>query len=230
MPDTIVPLNDLAATGLIEDIPSVSLPPNAFSDCQNVRFHSGAIRKFPGESNALVGVSLSNVVYVAHWPSTAGSKYVVLTDDGTDTVITVYNDDATQFQIGGEDYTDTRSGITGGEWQHTLFNGGYHIILNNGNSTPVYLQDDTIDTVGLPGWDSYAAQEAVIDFEFDGNADGDVNVSVALSAGTTIRITCYPRNASLAIRSDELTVNDTCLLYTSPSPRDRQKSRMPSSA
>ena len=25
-------------------------------------------------------------------------------------------------------------------------------------------------------------------------------------------------------------VNNTCLLYTSPSPRDRQKSRMPSSA
>ena len=25
-------------------------------------------------------------------------------------------------------------------------------------------------------------------------------------------------------------VGDTCLLYTSPSPRDRQKSRMPSSA
>ena len=25
-------------------------------------------------------------------------------------------------------------------------------------------------------------------------------------------------------------LNDTCLLYTSPSPRDRQKSRMPSSA
>ena len=26
------------------------------------------------------------------------------------------------------------------------------------------------------------------------------------------------------------TVNGSCLLYTSPSPRDRQKSRMPSSA
>ena len=26
------------------------------------------------------------------------------------------------------------------------------------------------------------------------------------------------------------TINDVCLLYTSPSPRDRQKSRMPSSA
>ena len=30
-----------------------------------------------------------------------------------------------------------------------------------------------------------------------------------------------------ALRS---TLNDVCLLYTSPSPRDRQKSRMPSSA
>ena len=28
----------------------------------------------------------------------------------------------------------------------------------------------------------------------------------------------------------EITEKDTCLLYTSPSPRDRQKSRMPSSA
>ena len=27
-----------------------------------------------------------------------------------------------------------------------------------------------------------------------------------------------------------LTISQTCLLYTSPSPRDRQKSRMPSSA
>ena len=29
---------------------------------------------------------------------------------------------------------------------------------------------------------------------------------------------------------DEIDWEDTCLLYTSPSPRDRQKSRMPSSA
>ena len=29
---------------------------------------------------------------------------------------------------------------------------------------------------------------------------------------------------------DELKNDSTCLLYTSPSPRDRQKSRMPSSA
>ena len=31
-------------------------------------------------------------------------------------------------------------------------------------------------------------------------------------------------------RTVEITMNRDCLLYTSPSPRDRQKSRMPSSA
>ena len=36
----------------------------------------------------------------------------------------------------------------------------------------------------------------------------------------------------IASREDELQsyMSDSCLLYTSPSPRDRQKSRMPSSA
>ena len=33
-----------------------------------------------------------------------------------------------------------------------------------------------------------------------------------------------------SVVSDEITTPITCLLYTSPSPRDRQKSRMPSSA
>ena len=33
-----------------------------------------------------------------------------------------------------------------------------------------------------------------------------------------------------AVGGQEAISNTTCLLYTSPSPRDRQKSRMPSSA
>ena len=37
-----------------------------------------------------------------------------------------------------------------------------------------------------------------------------------------------PEQAKFHIASDEIT--KICLLYTSPSPRDRQKSRMPSSA
>ena len=90
----------------------------------------------------------------------------------------------------------------------SIFNGGYHIILNNGNSTPVYLQDDTIGAPTLPGWDSYAAQETVMDFEFDGNAGGDIDISTPLSAGLMVRITCIPRNPSSAIRTDTVTVND----------------------
>ena len=34
----------------------------------------------------------------------------------------------------------------------------------------------------------------------------------------------------LVVSEADLSTMDTCLLYTSPSPRDRQKSRMPSSA
>ena len=78
------------------------------------------MRKFPAESDALASVGPANIVYVAHWPSTAGSKYVVLTDDGTDTGITVYNDDGTQFQIGtpAANFVATLDDVTGGEWQH----------------------------------------------------------------------------------------------------------------
>ena len=48
---------------------------------------------------------------------------------------------------------------------------------------------------------------------------------------TTIEYTKYHNKKN---ESDELlfkrAANEVCLLYTSPSPRDRQKSRMPSSA
>ena len=35
---------------------------------------------------------------------------------------------------------------------------------------------------------------------------------------------------SLVVELGKIAKDDSCLLYTSPSPRDRQKSRMPSSA
>ena len=39
-----------------------------------------------------------------------------------------------------------------------------------------------------------------------------------------------PKNRQNSIPTDDFALNNNCLLYTSPSPRDRQKSRMPSSA
>ena len=39
-----------------------------------------------------------------------------------------------------------------------------------------------------------------------------------------------PKYISVEVNDPKQKVGYTCLLYTSPSPRDRQKSRMPSSA
>ena len=41
---------------------------------------------------------------------------------------------------------------------------------------------------------------------------------------------CYKEIKTKILDAFPLVFSDTCLLYTSPSPRDRQKSRMPSSA
>ena len=54
-----------------------------------------------------------------------------------------------------------------------------------------------------------------------------VNVGTADSAAFTIFSAGDER---LALPYSTFTVHYSCLLYTSPSPRDRQKSRMPSSA
>ena len=40
----------------------------------------------------------------------------------------------------------------------------------------------------------------------------------------------YPNYEAIVYEDRKYTWNEVCLLYTSPSPRDRQKSRMPSSA
>ena len=54
-------------------------------------------------------------------------------------------------------------------------------------------------------------------------------VAVANQADTRL-VTCSATNDILEGETTLTYDNVTCLLYTSPSPRDRQKSRMPSSA
>ena len=62
-------------------------------------------------------------------------------------------------------------------------------------------------------------------------------VETVLAAAAVSETSLYPDNAWRDVDPENLMVIDTdygqihiCLLYTSPSPRDRQKSRMPSSA
>ena len=72
-----------------------------------------------------------------------------------------------------------------------------------------------------------------VDFAYfqDNNSDLLMSVPIAASTGYT---SLYTNAASIKKQGVELSLNvipiETCLLYTSPSPRDLSTSRMPSSA
>ena len=57
-----------------------------------------------------------------------------------------------------------------------------------------------------------------------------VSVGDSLELEYSYSVTPQAMPKELGFKTSESGALDTCLLYTSPSPRDRQKSRMPSSA
>ena len=73
-------------------------------------------------------------------------------------------------------------------------------------------------------------------FEFTATSTGFMQWSTCSTANFDTRLAVYQGAAICPVEdTDLLSCNDDglacdCLLYTSPSPRDRQKSRMPSSA
>ena len=78
---------------------------------------------------------------------------------------------------------------------------------------------------------SYAGRDALV---VEGPEDLPAEI-VRSKVGVVVQTTQPPERlaalvAALAPRVRELQVFNTCLLYTSPSPRDRTRSRMPSSA
>mgnify|MGYP003327357796 CR=1 FL=1 len=64
----------------------------------------------------------------------------------------------------------------------------------------------------------------------NGFVGGAVKFGFSPQVGCDAEVKVYDKNPSKSTHSLEETVNDSCLLYTSPSPRDRTRSRMPSSA
>jgi hypothetical protein len=204
MATEILPVGDLAAFGLVEDTPSAALPPNAFSDALNVRFLDGAVRKFPGESAALTFTpAVSNLLYVASWNSPAGLRYVVVHGAGTTATVDVYNSDRDTVVS-----TGTMTTSASAEWQHTEFNGGFHFILNNGVTTPQFLQDNLANLAPLPGWDSYAVEATEIEYKHRG-ARNTRSITTTIEDGATIRVTSTPRSASEAITTETVTISVT---------------------
>ena len=78
------------------------------------------------------------------------------------------------------------------------------------------------------------------EIKFSGRGTSPRNVLSALQGGGTLELgdatlaTLWPGTIAMAVeaalKADPDKLAGVCLLYTSPSPRDRQKSRMPSSA
>ena len=209
MPGQIIPINNLSEIGLIEDTPSVSLPPNAFSDCQNVRFRDGAVRKMRANSDFLTNIGLEGIRLVAHWPAPSGNKFVVIDTISTNTTISVWREDGSQIV----QYETTAGEEDSNNWNYTLFNGGFHIILNSTVGTPWYLTDAGDTPTGsspaqrLPGWASYATQELSSDFVYDGDASNFTITDPRFVAGANIRFTITPRNTANPLRTTVLTVN-----------------------
>ena len=211
MPDNIIPITNLSEHGLIEDTPSVTLPPNAFSDCQNVRFRHGAVRKFPSEVDE--HTAFSNIRHVAFWPSTAGNRIVVVSGNLGIVTVSVINEDGSSTGFGP--YTRPAP-PAGYRWQHTIFNGGHHLILNNGRETPFFLQADISGLTDLPNWDSYLVEEEVLQFVFDGRdiaSGGAYTVTnQTLEENSEIIITRVPRNSGIPITSFTVTLGPGLVL------------------
>jgi hypothetical protein len=172
MASQVIPINDIASAGVVIDMPAVSLAQNMFTDCLNVRFRDGAVRKMKGEE-AITTPFSDPIVHLAFWDNpnlAAGSGYyIVVTNNGTtDSIYAIKND-------GTQTINTLKTGITqGGVWQHTLFNGGFSFIINNGIIKPLYIQDvpgntsiAALDMYDIPGWDSYYANEEIVSTVWD---------------------------------------------------------------
>lgn len=193
MPDQVTPIAPLDSIGLIKDVPPVALPPNAFTDALNVRFRHGAVKKMSGEKTipeitpTYLGHSDGEFIFVTEWAnpnlSNDNTYYIVVVRDTSIMEDHVYLIKAYPLDIANPEYTEIGTTSNLGNWQETLFQGGYAIILNNGVDIPYYLMDTEAGTAfanfalkQLPGWDSYFDKVKVIDEVYD-SALGTPNYS-----------------------------------------------------
>ena len=225
MPNQVVPVTGLDTIGLIEDIPPVSLPPNAFSDCRNVRFRDGAVQKVRGDVDIFPNIIYGDsdvLKYIVWWPNpnlavNNQGYYLLIVNRGDNDIAYMIKADQAPATVDIRntnipEYKGTFTG--GGNWQHTFFQGGFALIINNGLDDPHYVLDDEDNTdvanVGggttagefdpLPNWDSYAVGSETVnsvtagvirtygDFLIAGNlVERDSNGDVVRALPNTIR-------------------------------------------
>jgi len=161
---------------MVKDTPSITLPPAAFSDALNVRFRDGCLNKISGEVDllpTLTGDSITGTyLHVAWWnnPNVTPTDgyFVIATTDGIyDRLYLIRATDGNTQDLGVEV-------PSGGQWQSTVYQGGYSLIINNGIARPFYILDtvgntdmSTLTAYELPGWDSYYSNEVSLNDVYD---------------------------------------------------------------
>ena len=211
MPNQILPVAGLDRVGLILDTPPIALPPEAFSDALNVRFRDGAIRKMEGEVNIFPNIfdplysaglatnANEELKYVAWWPNpnladNLQGYYLVIVENKT------RNRDVAYLVLPAADSTDSDVRVEKGAftpaasnaWQHTFFQGGFALIINNGTDAPAFILDldgnEDINTVPdfatLPGWESYNVRETVIEDVFTASSSRLFDLGRAVNFNT----------------------------------------------
>ena len=186
----IVPVREVGTRGIIRDIPSVLLPTNAWSDGRNVRFDNDSVEKIAGhevmfaarDEQAAGGTNIEPII-VQYWPRPNTRYYIygnarqmyrvdgagnvsninpLMMNQGSDRMTNPYltpdgtptNDPDLAARVMFDD---------NGQWQSTLFNGGYSVVVNNGLDTPHYITfssstpgaPQTLSLTPLPGFPGY---------------------------------------------------------------------------
>jgi len=122
------PVDKLGRGGLNTDVPPIILPPNTFTDVLNVRFDDEAVQTITGETTSRA-VSIAPDFGI-HWRR-PDQGYNIFAKNGNIVRVDASGGTSSMFSSSDSAYNNS-------DWQATKFNGGYAIIMNNGNTTPLY--------------------------------------------------------------------------------------------
>lgn len=142
-----VRIDNVGAIGVIKDVPAYELPPNAWSDCQNIRFQDGSAHKAKGYADLWTNPEADP--YFLTPVSTPAAYYWVYC--GLNKVYAIQN----QYHF---DITRPSGDYQGNVyWRWNSGNLGGVIILNNGVDVPQYWEFPTSHSnrlQDLTGWPS----------------------------------------------------------------------------
>jgi hypothetical protein len=139
-------IKELGRGGLNTDIPAMLVPLNTFTDVSNVRFDNESIETITGETTHRVVAIAPN--YGIHWQR-PDQSYNIFVKDGNAVRVDAAGSVSSMLSSSDSQYANS-------DWQGTLFNGGFAVVINNGKSTPLYCLYNDLSAGSsfqpLPNW------------------------------------------------------------------------------